>query len=135
MGSSGEDYLLLLNEDDGESEWQTRHWSPGAGGVPAGLSAQLRRLRTENKYVREVGFGRNGEWFVHGVDVDGSGAYSWWDKTFAASMQLKQWTAELQERLLVVFGDEGRWLVLQGHNGYCGAPSVPAPLQARLRAA
>ena len=54
MGATGADYLLLLNEDDGNVEWQTRSWSDT---VPAGLSAQLNRLRAANQFVREVGLG------------------------------------------------------------------------------
>ena len=130
LGATGADYLLLLDEDDGNVEWQTRTSSDW---VPAGLSAQLNRLQAANQFVREVGLGPGGEWFVHGVDRDGTGTYSWWDKAFAASRQLREWTGELQERLHVEFGDGGRWLLLQGHNGFCGSERVDAALQARIR--
>ena len=66
-----------------------------------------------NHFVREVGLGPEGEWFVHGVARDGTGAYSWWDGDFAASQQLRQWAGELQVRLQLVFGGGGRWLLLK----------------------
>ena len=41
LGKSGDEYLLLLNEDDGDDEWQTR----SSSSIPDGLVAQLDRLQ------------------------------------------------------------------------------------------
>ena len=131
LGRTGADFLLLLEETDGAAHWQTRSWSEG--GVPAALAAKLEKMRTKNHHVNEVSFGAAGEWFVHGVDAGGTSTFSWWDSAFAASRQLRKWTALPESRLHVAFGDEGRWLVLQGHNGFCGAEHVAAGLQKRIR--
>ena len=129
MGKSGDEYLLLLDEDDGDDEWQTR----SSSSLPDDLVTQLDRLQAANHSVREVGLGPAGEWFVHGVARDGTGAYSWWDGDFAASRQLRQCTGELQVRLQLTFGEDGRWLLLQGHNGFACSKHVNAALQARIR--
>mmetsp|Transcript_37462 Transcript_37462/g.120057 ORF Transcript_37462/g.120057 Transcript_37462/m.120057 type:complete len:379 (-) Transcript_37462:200-1336(-) len=131
LGRTGADFLLLLEETDGAAHWQTRSWSEG--GVPAALAAKLEKMRTKNHHVNEVSFGAAGEWFVHGVDAGGTSTFSWWDSAFAASRQLRKWTALPESRLHVAFGDEGRWLILQGHNGFCGAEHVAAGLQKRIR--
>ena len=49
MGKSGDEYLLLLNEDDGEDEWQTR----SSSSIPDGLVAQLDRLQAGTESARE----------------------------------------------------------------------------------
>jgi len=131
LGRTGADFLLLLEETDGAAHWQTRSWSEG--GVPAALAAKLEKMRTKNHHVNEVSFGAAGEWFVHGVDAGGTSTFSWWDSAFAASRQLRKWTALPESRLHVAFGDEGRWLILQGHNGFCGAEHVATGLQKRIR--
>ena len=41
MGKSGDEYLLLLDEDDGDDEWQTR----SSSSVPDDLVTQLDRLQ------------------------------------------------------------------------------------------
>ena len=130
MGKSVNDYLLLVDEDDGEVEWQTR--SLGAG-VPVDLTAQLNRLQAANQFVREAGLGPAGEWFVHGVSQDSTGEYSWWDRDSAASRMLRLWTGELQARLQLEFGEGGRWLLLQGHNSFACSGCVDAALQARIQ--
>ena len=44
MGKSGDEYLLLLDEDDGDDEWQTR----SSSSVPDDLVTQLDRLQAAN---------------------------------------------------------------------------------------
>jgi hypothetical protein len=114
LGSEGSDYLLLMDEDDGDSEWQTQDWTTDEGGLPNGLAKQINACSAKGRYVSDVAFGPNNEWFVTGKKRDGSGEYSWWGGTDAPPF--KELCGGL--RVQAAFGDNDRYVVLVGINGH-----------------
>jgi hypothetical protein len=84
LGSEGSDYVLLMDEDDGDCEYQYCNWTTtGSGGIPSNLAKQINNCSAKKRYITDVAFGPNDEWFVTGKKRDGSGEYSWWGGTSA----------------------------------------------------
>lgn len=130
---SGSEWLLLLNEDDGDSKWQAHYWS----GIPDTLAKQLNNCSSKGRYAKEVAFGQSGAWYVNGIKRDGSGGHSWWGgMSDAASDKLNDYTSE-PEQLKVSFGynsctGEEPYVFLSGRNGY-SASGVDSGLSSRMQ--
>ena len=78
LGDNGNEWLLLLNHDDGFRKWQEKDWRC----IPAPVARQLNNCTSKNRYIKDVDFGPNGSWYVYGVKRDGTGGHSWWGGTF-----------------------------------------------------
>ena len=130
LGSSGDDYLYLVDETTGSSEWQSRGWTIDSGGLPCSLAKQLNACSAKDRYVTDVAFGPDDEWYVHGKKRDGSGAHGWWGGTTAGD-SLKELISKPQ-RLQVSFGDSGRWAFVHGSNGHGMSGNVDDDLQTRV---
>jgi hypothetical protein len=130
FNSTGEQWLLLLDEDDGDRKWQSKHWE---GGIPGAIAQQLNNCTDKGRRANEVDFGPTGAWFVNGIKHDGSGGHSWWGGT-DGSTEIKEWTSKPHE-LKVSFGTdlagrETRALV-QGNNGHWST-GIDPDLHSRL---
>ena len=88
FGATSDNWLLLLNNDDGNRIWQDQYWS----NIPDKLNKQINNCIAKGRYIEEVDFGPNGEWYVHGIKRDGSGGHSWWDENTTASLSIKEMT-------------------------------------------
>lgn len=62
LGETAETYVLLLDQDDGHTIWQTIRWA--GPGVPTGLSKQLQFIQQEGLYVMHVAFAPDNRWFI-----------------------------------------------------------------------
>lgn len=119
LGDTGDEWLLLLNEDDGDRQWQTHCWSS----IPNKLAAQLNNCSKKGRYAKEVAFGPTGAWFVNGIKRDGTGNHSWWgDASDACSDVIKESSAG-SDSIKVSFGSGSYYgseacVVLVGSNGY-----------------
>ena len=109
LGSSGDEWLLLLDHDDGDKKWQVKDWRS----IPAALAKQLNNCTAKGRDCKIVDFDSGtGAWFVNGVKPDGTGkgnrhmarrqqrcflnnllctkgSHNWWGNT-GASGQLKE---------------------------------------------
>jgi Zinc finger, C3HC4 type (RING finger) len=82
LGETGSDYLLLLNEDDGDRKWQSHYWH----GIPSAVARQLNNCTAKGRHVTQIDFEpTSGAWFMSGQKRDGSGRHCWWGSTAAAS--------------------------------------------------
>lgn len=85
LGDYGFQYLLLLNHGTGEREWQEKCWYD----IPSQLTRQINNCTAKDRVVKSVDFDCDGDWFVHGQKLDGSGSHSWWERTSAASEAIR----------------------------------------------
>jgi len=70
LGSSGDEWLLLLDHDDGDSKWQDMAWK----GIPWTVAKQLNNCIAKGRDCRSVDFDSStGAWYVNGVRPDGTG--------------------------------------------------------------
>ena len=112
FGDTGTNWLLLLDHDDGNRKWQDQYLNE----IPDPLNRQINNCIAKDRYIKEVSFGPNGEWYVEGVKRDGSGGHAWWggvnDQTASA-------IAEKREKKRVSFGSDSSYAILGGRNGSC----------------
>jgi len=113
LGATGEDFVLSLDEDDGNSEWQSRDWS---GDVPFALCKQLNNIEAKARYVKQMSFGPSGEWYVYGEKRDGSGGHSWWGGTSTTCSDIIK--GQTGNNLQVSFGCDSSWVYVKGRNGH-----------------
>lgn len=66
LGKTGDDYVYFLNETDGSTEWLSRDWTVGDGGLPTSMAKQLNSCNSKGRYITNADFGPHGEWFVSG---------------------------------------------------------------------
>ncbi len=100
LGATGSDWCVLLNEDDGNSEWQTQDWSPD---IPDKVATQINNCVDKGRYVQGVDFdATTGAWYMYGIKRDHTGGHSWWGNTEAAS-SIKTFAAD-SNRVRVSFG-------------------------------
>jgi hypothetical protein len=138
LGETGDDYVLLLDQDDGNSEWQDMTWENAEGGIPNGLLRQLNNIAAKDRYATHMACNLQGCWFVVGEKRDGTGSYSWWGGVDATgSSAIKECTGEGDE-LRVSFGDasyneQSAWLIVQNNCGYWTSPDFNANLEKRLK--
>lgn len=130
LGETGSDYLLILNEDDGNKEWQTVDWH---GNIPCALATQINNCISKGRYVKEVDFNTTtGAWFVRGIKRDGTGDYSWWGSTLASNnfksssdqkktlqSEFKELTAETKQSNVFVYlmMVDTLYVMMKGGNG------------------
>jgi len=63
LGKNGFNWLLLLNEDNGNMEWQMQDWKS----IPHTMEKQIKKCVKKGHYVKEVNFGPTGGWYIHGM--------------------------------------------------------------------
>mmetsp|Transcript_19807 Transcript_19807/g.45387 ORF Transcript_19807/g.45387 Transcript_19807/m.45387 type:complete len:455 (-) Transcript_19807:74-1438(-) len=131
FGSSGDEWLLLLDHDDGDAKWQVKDWK----GIPSAVGKQLNNCTAKGRDCKRVDFDSStGAWYVNGVKPDGTGGHSWWGGTEASRERLSAFGVRD-----VAFGCTGggsysseQYVILQGKNGYCCSGLVPDDLTKRL---
>jgi len=129
LGQSGDDYLYFFEEDTGDREYQTmNNWTPTSGGLPAKLASQLNNLPAKGRYMTQVSFGPEGEWYVRGKKRDGSGGYAWWGGTSATDSIKECNDANPQ----VAFGHDNTCAIIQGSNGYWFSHGINDNLKKRI---
>jgi len=62
-GHTGFDWLRLLNEDDGNTEWQSQDWNA----INNKFATQMEDCSNDGQYVTEVAYGPRGAWYMHGI--------------------------------------------------------------------
>ena len=134
LGATGEDYILLLDEDDGKREWQSSDWS---GNLPSKLCKQINNCYAKYRHVTEMAFGPTGQWYVSGskrsADRTLYGGHHWWGGISDDTHNIKKFcTAPGKSRFS--FGCNGSYVGLSGSNGYI-LYAVPEGLKARVKKA
>jgi hypothetical protein len=116
LGDTCDEWLLILNKDNGDTTWQTHHWSSK---IPNEVATQLNNCTSKGRIVKQVDFGPTGAWYINGQKPDGSGAHSWWGNTNGAD--IKEWSDKCDPLQVSfgtdIFGSESRVLII-GSNGY-----------------
>jgi len=153
-------FLIVLDEDDGHTTWQTLRWN----NIPLGLEKILDYSQKKNLTIKNVNFAPDGRWFVqvHRDDDDelidpsfydsivdnnmggdenieknfsqSQNAYSWWgDVTQKVNNALMNWTLK-PHSLKITFGYRGMCFMQQGDNGHwdCGYTKVEPGLKERF---
>lgn len=123
LGSSGKQWLLVLNKDDGTSAWQHTDWNA----IPTKVANQLTNCKNKGRLIKQVDFGPTGAWFISGEKSDGSGAHSWWGNS-SGSAEMKE-LAGTSLPLQVSFGSDiygaETRVLISGRNGYSYTPNLP----------
>mmetsp|Transcript_24195 Transcript_24195/g.51298 ORF Transcript_24195/g.51298 Transcript_24195/m.51298 type:complete len:449 (-) Transcript_24195:284-1630(-) len=116
FGDNGNEWLMLLNNDNGQVKWQTKDWK----GIPSKVATQLNNCTAKDRDVKAVDFGPDGAWFINGVKPDGTGGHSWWGGTSAEDV-IKQWTST-PHHVQASFGTDSfgikTYAIIQENNGY-----------------
>ena len=73
FGNTGKNWLLVLDNDNGDSIWQTHNWK----GIYTKVANQMNNCSNKGRNVKEVDFGPSGSWFINGIKADGTGEHSW----------------------------------------------------------
>ena len=82
FGHTGDDWLLLLNHDNGDTKWQVKDWK---GNIPDAVGKQINNCTAKGRDIKHVDFGLDGAWFVEGEKPDGTGNHSWWGGTMVGN--------------------------------------------------
>jgi hypothetical protein len=112
FGDTGNDWLLIIDKDNGDRRWQDQDWR----NIPYAVAKQINNCVDKGRDIIDVDFGPGGAWFVKGRKPDGTGGYSWWGGT-TASDSLKEGTDGKVSFGTDVYG-EGNYFILKGRNGY-----------------
>jgi hypothetical protein len=72
LGNDGDEWLLLLNHDNGDREWQEKDWKS----IPEPLAKQLNKCTIKGRDVKAADFSDD-TWYVRGEKPDGTGGHSW----------------------------------------------------------
>jgi hypothetical protein len=104
LGFHADSYLLILDHDDGNTQWQTQQWED----IPSEVSKQLDNCDAKGRNARIASFGLDEEWFVEGARPDGTGVYSWW-AGFSDNESIRGIDAEI-----VAFGANDSWVIVSG---------------------
>lgn len=73
LGENGSEWLLLLDNDDGNVEWQSHHFKR----IPDALSKQIGVCSEKGRQIEYIDFDPNGSWYVFDRKTDGSGGHGW----------------------------------------------------------
>lgn len=120
LGGRGSEYLLLLDEDDGQCCWQSKEWK----NVPPGLNQQLRKV----DHVHQCSFSTNGiDWFLSANCSITGLSKSWWNVSTADFHQALQAGVKSGLQVRVIFGDPAlnQYIILLGNNGYTLGSNLP----------
>lgn len=78
LNETGSQFVLLLNEDDGNHERQRVGWTE----IPDALAEQLNNSVNGQEHLTEIDFGSTGAWYVHGRNRNGAGGvHARWGQT------------------------------------------------------
>jgi len=130
LGNDGDEWLLLLNYDDGDTKWQSKDWK----NIPHTVAKQINNCTAKDRNVKAVDFGADGAWFVRGVKSDGTGGHCWWGGT-SGSAQLSEWCDSPPVHASFgssVYGAE-TYAIIQGNNGYALSGNLHDDLSDRLK--
>lgn len=135
FGGTGDDWLLLLNHDNGNTKWQVQDWK---GDIPGEVTKQINNCKAKGRDVKYVDFGRNGGWYLNGEKPDGSAGHSWWGGVpEQAEKTIKQSLSE-RDTFQVSLGYspehyEKTFVLLQGRNGYSASGCLRSNIGQILR--
>jgi hypothetical protein len=131
LGNNGDEWLLLLNYDDGDTKWQSKDWQ----NIPQTVAKQINNCTAKDRNVKAVDFGSDGAWFVRGVKSDGTGGHCWWGGT-SGSAQLSEW-CDSPHAVHASFGSSvygaETYAIIQGDNGYALSGNLHDDLSDRLK--
>lgn len=127
FGSTGEDYVLALDEDDGLQEWQTYDWN---GNVPEDLCEEIDRVSADPAYITRMVFGPSGECYMSSKKRDGSGAYTWWGEVDTECSEA--FRGQANNNLEVSFGCNSSWICTKDRNNYKMSRNTPSCLKERM---
>ena len=123
FGATGKDWLLILNHDDGDRQWQEHHWG---GTVPGSVKNQIRSCTSKGRIVTEVA-SRDSWWYVRGAHQDGYFSHAWG----SSGMTLKQSGFQRPAFGSDMFGNP-TWCVLEGRNGWQTSGGVNEAVKEKL---
>lgn len=127
FGDNGKEWLLLLNNDNGDTKWQSTDWK----GMSNAVHNQLNNCEKKGRDIKTVDIGPDGEWYIKGVKPDGSGGYSWWGRTMASD------EIEKKNETQVCFGSNYRgtesYVIIIGRNGYSTGGNANSHLVKRMK--
>eukprot|EP00980_Cylindrotheca_fusiformis_P002330 scaffold541_cov138-Cylindrotheca_fusiformis.AAC.13 len=115
LGSSGKQWLLILNKDDGNRSWQDHSWKS----IPDKVATQLNNCTNKGRIVTKVDYGPTGAWFISGQKPDGTNQHSWWGNTSDSAVVKRMVGEDASVKVAFgadIFGTETR--VLFGSSGY-----------------
>lgn len=120
LGSDGDEWLLLLNHDNGDAEWQEKDWK----NIPEPLVKQLNNCTIKGRDIKAVDF-IGDDWYVRGEKADGTGGHSWWGGELSGSQSFKL-AVNLYSAVAVSVGASNfdtTYVIVQGNsNGYVLSP-------------
>eukprot|EP00548_Thalassiothrix_antarctica_P007690 CAMPEP_0194150702 /NCGR_PEP_ID=MMETSP0152-20130528/44766_1 /TAXON_ID=1049557 /ORGANISM="Thalassiothrix antarctica, Strain L6-D1" /LENGTH=82 /DNA_ID=CAMNT_0038853887 /DNA_START=17 /DNA_END=262 /DNA_ORIENTATION=+ len=61
LGDTGDEWLLLLENDDGDAKWQTKDWN----NIPCGVAKQINNCTAKDRDIKHVDFGPTGAWYIN----------------------------------------------------------------------
>ena len=128
LGNTSQDWLLLLNHDDGNRKWQEQYWN----NIPNGLEREIGKCIAKGGYTKEVDFGPGGEYYHKSIERDCI-EHSWSDNTDAKSTIKQKFADQTEQSVLhpssispavkVSFGSSDStaeaYVVLAGDNDPC----------------
>eukprot|EP00956_Cyclotella_meneghiniana_P017252 scaffold27887_cov64-Cyclotella_meneghiniana.AAC.11 len=114
FGDTGNEWLLITDNDNGDRKWQTHNWK----NIPVAVAKQLNNCTVKGREVKNIDFGSGGAWYIAAEKPDGSGGHHWWGGT-TASDDIKK---EIGKEVQVSFGTNAVGLkghvIITGRNGY-----------------
>jgi len=131
FGKNGAEWLLLLNYDNGDTQWQAKNWSS----IPHTVAKQINNCSAKGRIVKAVDFGPDGAWYVRGEKPDGTGRHAWWGQT-SASTTIKEWTGSphpVHASFATTDVGTETYVVIQGTNGYSVSNNLEGGLSDRLK--
>jgi len=131
LGDTGNEWLLILNKDNGTRTWQEIDWKS----IPNAVAKQINNCTNKGRDIKMVDFGRTGSWYVNGEKPDDTAGHSWWGNTDAGDT-IKEF-ANSPQTLKVSFGCDDYFrnshVLLKGSNGYSYSSNIPSSLTNRLK--
>ncbi|GFH43916.1 hypothetical protein CTEN210_00390 [Chaetoceros tenuissimus] len=130
----GDEWLLILNKDNGERKWQSQSWKD----IPSAVSKQINNCIKKDRKVTNVDFNSEGAWYIEAEKYDGTGAHHWWGGTNAP---IEDWV-ENKDSIQIYLGtdedyyyggkEETNVLIERGH-GFEYSKNLPRQLKDCLK--
>mmetsp|Transcript_15538 Transcript_15538/g.29305 ORF Transcript_15538/g.29305 Transcript_15538/m.29305 type:complete len:436 (+) Transcript_15538:387-1694(+) len=131
LGDTGNEWILLMNHDNGSAQWQTTNWS---GFSNDAVTTQVLNCEKKGRYVKEIAVGSSGAWFVNGIKRNGTGGHSWWGST-SADYEIGE-SIKSSHGTKVSFGTDEMgsetYVLVHGSNGYTSSSNVSSSLTSRM---